>query len=113
MSKKLSQQELSSKIFQLLAESDGHIIEDYLTIFQLLKIFGNGFTTNLDDMDISQEEFDQLIKCIPDEIRNFVFKTIEIIDERHEELGKILSKLHNEDKVKCVVIDESNIDTLH
>lgn len=113
MTKRLSPEEVLVEISKLLNNSTGDIIEDYLTIFQFLKVFGSGFTDKFELLEITREEFNESLEPIPIEIREFVFKTIEFVNERHDELGKIISKLDSEKKVKCVVIQESDSNMLH
>jgi len=104
MTKPLSQEEVLVGISKLLNNSSGSIIEDYLTVFQFLKVFGSGFTDKFDMLEITREEFNESLEPVPIEIREFVFKTIEVVNERYEEFGNIISKLYGEGKVKSIVI---------
>ena len=103
MTNQLNQKEVFDEFLETLSKSKGSSLQDYLTIFQFLKGFGNGFADPINCMGLTKEELNQFNKSledIPKELKDFVYKTIEIIDERYEELGELSSS----GEIKCVTV---------
>jgi hypothetical protein len=99
---KMRKENLMKNLTELLLNSEDHLVDDYLVVFQFFDLLGTGIVipSEIDeDNPYCKEELKELMDDIPDKVVEFICDMVQIIRDKAKELDIIMDELEGNEKI--------------